>query len=721
MQPKRTAVCSNESKGRRRVSNEKREGLFFRGSAGQQDGCGHFFCVRAQVKVAAVLQGEADLVHLLRAETTGGIFQRPAARKGVILPIGALGVELVVGGLSGQAVDPDGGNGLGVEVVEGDGVQPGRRGALPACCGKFCRRNDGAAGLIQVHLAVGHLRQVDKAVLQTEQLLVAGGAVQLVAVPPGIHADGHVVVAVQRRDVHGEHGPARLKIQHDVLPHAAVHILHEAVNITGGRGELHHGGVAEVVAAPDALHGPAVVGPDGIHPLDAGHDHAVALHQPVAVVDVLVALDGGIVVGFGEVRAAGAEPVADDGADGSGAVVVDDGGVFHRDRHIGGQLVDDGQTGHDGTGVDIQCQQAHGVQIVGEEDQVPAEGGRAAAAPGQTAAGGGVALMAVLGTHAVVAGVPDDLHAVVSPQQVAGQVRQDDRTLLAGGDAVFGAFPGDGRIDVDFVVEVGRASRQDGLDGGMGDIAHRALLAPTGVDAETARHEPEVALVVKDDGKELLVQRSAQHLFGCGLDVDVQHLFEHRQRGAVLVGGTEHQDVVVAGGADDEVPPVHERIGALDDIPAAVVLGGREEAPRGHLFRIQVPDGEAAQERADGVVEIVKEDGRRGIGVDLFHRHIDFRADADGQHGICGVGVVAVVVDVGLAEAHKGVGIHDLGGQRLGRKGGLRLAAQQPGQQAVGLLRMGGRCKAAGQQGECRCAEKAASCHFHRVDPPIFH
>ena len=32
-----------------------------------------------------------------------------------------------------------------MEVVEGDGVQPGRRGALPACCGKFCRRNDGAA------------------------------------------------------------------------------------------------------------------------------------------------------------------------------------------------------------------------------------------------------------------------------------------------------------------------------------------------------------------------------------------------------------------------------------------------------------------------------------------------------------------------------------------------------------------------------------------------
>ena len=128
-----------------------------------------------------------------------------------------------------------------------------------------------------------------------------------------------------------------------------------------------------------------------------------------------------------------------------------------------------------------------------------------------------------------------------------------------------------------------------------------------------------------------------------------------------------------------------------------------------------------AEERADGVIEVVEEDGRGGVGVRLFHCHVDLGADAYGEDGVGGVSVVAVVVDVGLAEAHKGVGIHDLGGQRLGRKGGLRLAAQQPGQQAVGLLRMGGRCKAAGQQGECRCAEKVASCHFHRVDPPIFH
>ena len=172
----------------------------------------------------------------------------------------------------------------------------------------------------------------------------------------------------------------------------------------------------------------------------------------------------------------------------------------------------------------------------------------------------------------------------------------------------------------------------------------------------------------------------AQHFFGGCLDVDVQHFFKDGQRGAVLVGGAEHQDMVVAGGADDEVPPIHKGIGTLDNIPAAVVLGGREEALRGHLFRIQVADGEAAQERADGVVEIVKEDGGRRIGVDLFHGHVDLRADADGQHGVRGIGVVAIVVDVGLAAAHKGVGVHDLDGQRFGRQGRFGLGTQQAGQ-----------------------------------------
>jgi hypothetical protein len=158
-------------------------------------------------------------------------------------------------------------------------------------------RKHPAGGLVQIDLPVGHLGQEDEAVLQAEKLFVAGGAVELVAVTARVHTDGHVVVAVEGGDVHGEDGLSGVEVQHDVLPHAAVHVLHEAVDVAGGGGELHHGSVAEVAAAPDALHGPAVGGADGVHPFDAGHDHAVALEQPVAVVDVLVALERNKVTG----------------------------------------------------------------------------------------------------------------------------------------------------------------------------------------------------------------------------------------------------------------------------------------------------------------------------------------------------------------------------------------------------------------------------------------
>ena len=104
--------------------------------------------------------------------------------------------------------------------------------------------------------------------------------------------------------------------------------------------------------------------------------------------------------------------------------------------------------------------------------------------------------------------------------------------------------------------------------------------------------------------------------------------------------------MVVAGGADDEVAPVHKGIGALDEIAAAVVLGGREKADGADFFCVEVADGQTAQERADGVIEVVEEDGRGGVGVRLFHCHVDLGADAHGEDGVSGVGVVAVVVDV---------------------------------------------------------------------------
>ena len=368
--------------------------------------------------------------------------------------------------------------------------------------------------------------------------------------------------------------------------------------------------------------------------------------------------------------------------------------------------------GHDLAGADVHGHEADDLEVVGKKDQLPAQRGRAAAAPRQTAAGSGCALAAVLCAHAVIGGAPDDLYAAVCPQQVAGEVREDDCALPAGGDAVFSTLAGGGGVDVHLAAEVGGAACKDGVDGCAGDIAHRTLLATAGVDAEAAGDEPEVAVVIKDDGEQILLKTAAQHPLGSLLDVDVQHLLEDGQRRAALVRGPQHQDVVVAGGADDEVAPVHEGIGALDEVAAAVMFCGGEKADGPYLLCVEVADGQTAEEGADGVVEVVEEDGGGGIGVRLFHRHMDLGADAYGEDGVGGVGVVAVVVDVRLAAAHKGVRIHALCRQGLQRQGGV-FAVEKAGQQAVGLGRAGGGGQRTGQQSESGSAEEAASGHFH--------
>ena len=170
--------------------------------------------------------------------------------------------------------------------------------------------------------------------------------------------------------------------------------------------------------------------------------------------------------------------------------------------------------------------------------------------------------------------------------------------------------------------------------------------AGAGEEGKAAGDEPEIAVVVEDDGEQILLEAAAKHPLGGLFDVDVQYLFENRQRRTLLVGGTKHQHMVVAGGADDEVAPVHKGIGALDEIAAAVVLGGREKADGADFFCVEVADGQTAEERADGVIEVVEEDGRGGVGVRLFHCHVDLGADAHGEDGVGGVGVVAVVVDI---------------------------------------------------------------------------
>ena len=204
----------------------------------------------------------------------------------------------------------------------------------------------------------------------------------------------------------------------------------------------------------------------------------------------------------------------------------------------------------------------------------------------------------------------------------------------------------------------------------MGDIAEHALLLTLGIDAEAAGGKPEVAVVVKDHGKKILRQLLAERSFGCRLDVNVQYLFKFRQDVSCFIGCPQHQHMVVAGGADDAVFRVKERVGALDDVTTAVVLLRREIAKSLRLFGIQIADGDAAEQRNDCVAVAVKVNGRRSVRVGFFIGNIDLRIDAKRQDFIRRVGIVAVVVNVGVALCHIGVFIDTLGIHGLYRQGG---------------------------------------------------
>ena len=128
--------------------------------------------------------------------------------------------------------------------------------------------------------------------------------------------------------------------------------------------------------------------------------------------------------------------------------------------------------------------------------------------------------------------------------------------------------------------------------------------------------------------------------------------------------------MVVAGGADDAVFRVKERVGALDDVTTAVVLLRREIAKSLRLFGIQIADGDAAEQRNDCVAVAVKVNGRRSVRVGFFIGNIDLRIDAKRQDFIRRVGIVAVVVNVGVALCHIGVFIDTLGIHGLYRQGG---------------------------------------------------
>ena len=126
--------------------------------------------------------------------------------------------------------------------------------------------------------------------------------------------------------------------------------------------------------------------------------------------------------------------------------------------------------------------------------------------------------------------------------------------------------------------------------------------------------------------------------------------------------------MVVARGADDAVGFVKESIGALDNVTAAVMLLWREIAERLCLFGVQVADGDAAQQRHNGMAVAVKIDSGRSICIRCLIGNVDLGIDRKRQDLIRRVGVVAIVMNVCIALGHVRVFLYLLGVQRLYRQ-----------------------------------------------------
>ena len=126
--------------------------------------------------------------------------------------------------------------------------------------------------------------------------------------------------------------------------------------------------------------------------------------------------------------------------------------------------------------------------------------------------------------------------------------------------------------------------------------------------------------------------------------------------------------MVVARGADDAVGFVKEGIGALDNVTAAVMLLWREIAERLCLFGVQVADGDAAQQRHNGMAVAVKIDSGRSICIRCLIGNVDLGIDGKRQDLIRRVGVVAIVMNVCIALGHVRVFLYLLGVQSLYRQ-----------------------------------------------------
>ena len=168
----------------------------------------------------------------------------------------------------------------------------------------------------------------------------------------------------------------------------------------------------------------------------------------------------------------------------------------------------------------------------------------------------------------------------------------------------------------------------------MGNVAENTLLLPLRIDSEAAGGEPKVSVVVKDHGQKILCQLFAERGLSSCLDIDIQNLFKFRNDAAIFLCRTQYQYMVVARRADDTVFRVKECVGTLDDVTAAIMLLWGEIAQRRGFLRVQIADGDAAEQRNDCVAVAVKVNGGRRIRVCRLIGDMDLRIDAERQNFI---------------------------------------------------------------------------------------
>lgn len=161
----------------------------------------------AQVEIAAVGDGHAQLIEYavrqLGRSRAGLVGDRPQLGGNLYqLAVWTIGVERQIGGAAGQIVHAEGHRGVGMHIADGCGIAPACNRTFAAVLCKLILCKHISCRLIEIDFAVRKLGQVDKAVLQAEQLQIAGRTVECISAVAGVHADGHIIVAVLVGNIH---------------------------------------------------------------------------------------------------------------------------------------------------------------------------------------------------------------------------------------------------------------------------------------------------------------------------------------------------------------------------------------------------------------------------------------------------------------------------------------------------------------------------------------